>query len=91
MATPSNSTPAPAENVVRLSPVRAAREKARLVSELEEAGARRGPMLALLIALYQSSSPKKRKAVLRALYVGHNGYPSDESFSLALRMLGEKV
>lgn len=88
MATPSNSTPAPAENVVRLSPLRAARERARLVSELEEAGVHRGPMLALLIALYQSQSAKKRRAVVQALKDLSAVYPDDPSFGLALRMVG---
>lgn len=77
--------------IVALSPLIERRRVNDLSADLEAAGVQRGPMLALLIALYQSSSPKKRKAVLRALWRGHNGYPSDDSFSLALRMLGEKV
>lgn len=78
-------------DVVQLSPLIERRRVKDLSAELEAAGVHRGPMLALLIALYEASSAKKRKAVLRALYRGHNGYPSDDSFSLALRMLGEKV
>lgn len=68
--------------------MRAALEKARLVDDLEEAGVHRGPMLALLIALHQASSPKKRRAVLKTLRVGRDAFPGDKSFSLALRLLG---